>query len=130
MSNVPTITLASGRVVKLDRLIIEDTYLEVEGGTPEERRFMLLEIPYERVSAVSGEDTPFLMLEPPPGDLPALTFIAQLSSDRPVVGGGAGEASELTVCWYTDVFPADVLAHVAETLQKVNWEAHAGNFEW
>lgn len=118
MTTVPTITLASGRIVRLDRLIIEDTYLEVEGGTPEERRFMLLEIPYERVSALSGEDTPFLLLEPPSGDLPALTFIAQFSSEQPVQGGGKGEASELTICWYTDTFPADVLAHVAETLQN------------
>ena len=70
------------------------------------------------------------MLEPPPGELPALTVIAQFSSDRPVVGGGQGEASELTVCWYTDTFPADLLAHVTEMLQRVNWEAHAENFEW
>lgn len=129
MSNAPTITLATGRIVRLDRLIIEDTYLEVEGGTAEERRLMLLDIPYERVMAISGDDTPFLLLEPPDGDLPALTVIAQLSSDKPVVGS-QGEASELSVCWYVDEFPADVLAHVAAQMQGVNWETHAGNFDW
>lgn len=129
MTTIPTITLASGRAVRLDRLIIEDTYLEVEGGTPEDRRLMLLDIPYERVVAISGDDTPFLMIEPPEGDLPALTFIAQLASDQPVKGT-KGEASELSVCWYTDAFPADVLGHVAATLHDVDWDAHAGNFEW
>lgn len=130
MSNAPTITLSSGRIVRLDRLIIEDTYLEVEGGTPEERRAMLLDIPYERVVALSEDDTPYLLLEPPEGDLPGLTFIAQLSSEGPVKGGAEGEWSELSVCWYTDTFPADVLAHVAATLREVDWDAHAGNFEW
>lgn len=129
MTTIPTITLASGRAVRLDRLIIEDTYLEVEGGTPEDRRLMLLDIPYERVVAVSGDDTPFLLIEPPEGDLPALTCIAQLSSDQPVKGT-KGETSELSISWYTDAFPADVLAHVTETLQDVDWDAHAGNFEW
>lgn len=130
MTTIPTITLASGRIVRLDRLIIEDTYLEVEGGTPEDRRLMLLDIPYERVVAISGDDTPFLLLEPPEGDLPALTLIAQLSSEQPVKGGKEGEWSELSVCWYTDAFPADLLAHVIATLQDVDWDAHAGNFEW
>ncbi len=129
MSNAPIITLATGRIAHLDRLIIEDTYLEVEGGTPEDRRLMLLDIPFERVTAISGDDMPFLLLEPPAGDLPALTFIAQLSSDKPV-RGTQGEASELSVCWYADEFPADILAHVTAQLQGVNWDTHAGNFEW
>ncbi len=129
MSTTPTITLSSGRIVRLDRLIIEDTYLEVEGGTPEDRRLMLLDIPYERVVAVSGDDTPFLMIEPPAGDLPPLTCIAQLSSDRPIKGT-QGKASELSVCWYTDAFPADLLAHVTAMLRDVAWDRHAGNFEW
>ena len=129
MSNTPTITLATGRIVRLDRLIIEDTYLEVEGGTPEDRRLMLLDIPFERVTSISGDDAPFLLIEPPPGDLPALTFIAQLSSDQPV-RGTQGAASELNVCWYADEFPAEVLALVAEQLRGVNWDTHAGNVEW
>lgn len=129
MPTTSTITLASGREVRLDRLIIEATYLEVEGGTPEDRRLMLLDIPYERVVAVSGDDTPFFMIEPPPGDLPALTMIAQLSSDQPVAGT-RGNASELSVCWYTDEFPNNVLTHVTATLRDVDWNAHAGNFEW
>lgn len=129
MSITPIITLASGRAVRLDRLIIEDTYLEVEGGTPEDRRLMLLDIPYERIVSISGDDTPFLLIEPPDGDLPALTCIAQLSSDQPVAGT-RGNASELSVCWYADTFPVDVLAYVAAALRDVDWNAHAGNFEW
>lgn len=130
MSNVPTITLASGRIVRLDRLVIEDTYLEVEGGTPEERRNMLLDIPYERVATLSDDDAPYLLIEPPPGDLPALTFIAQLSSEQPVKGGEEDAWSELSVCWYADAFPADLLAYVTERVRGVDWDAHAGNFEW
>ncbi len=130
MSNAPTITLASGRIVRLDRLIIEDTYLEVEGGTPEERRNILLDIPYERVVTLNDDDAPYLLIEPPDGDLPGLTLIAQLSSEQPVKGGKEGEWSELNVCWYADAFPADVLGHVTATLREVDWDAHAGNFEW
>ena len=130
MNNAPTFTLATGRIVSLDRLIIEDTYLEVEGGTPEERRNMLLDIPYERVVALTDDDTPYLLLEPPPGDLPTLTFIAQLSSEQPVPGGEEGECSELSVCWYADALPADLLAYVTATLRDLDWDANAGNFEW
>lgn len=123
------INLASGRIVQLDRLIIEDTYLEVEGGAPEDRRAMLLDIPHERVTAISGAGAPFLMIDPPPGDLPALTFIAQLSSDQPVPGK-AGEASELSICWYAEEYPADVVRYVTARLRDIDWDAHAGNFEW
>jgi hypothetical protein len=130
MSNAPTFTLAAGRTIRLDRLIIEDTYLEVEGGTPEEQRYMLLEIPYERVESLSGKGTPFFMVEPPAGDLPALTVIAQFSSEQPVRGGGSGDHSELTVCWYTDAFPADLLAHIKMVMAGINWNTHAGNFTW
>ena len=124
------INLASGREIQLDRLIIEDTYLEVEGGTPEERRAMLLDIPYERVVSVSGDDTPFVMIDPPPGDLPALTFIGQFSSDKPVRNGKADAFSELTICWYAADYPKDLTAHVAATVADVDWDTLAGNFEY
>lgn len=124
------IHLATGRTIQLDRLIIEDTYLEVEGGTPEERRALLLDIPYERVVAVSGDDTPFVLIDPPPGDLPALTFIGQFSSDAPVRNGKPDDCSELTICWYADALSGDLVAHVSAMVANTDWDALAGNFAY
>ena len=130
MGNAITINLASGRTVSLERLIIEDIYTGVTAGSPEELRQILIDIPSERVQALDDEDAPFLMIDPPEGEMPRFAVIAELNSDKPVRDGDDGDFSDLNVCWFVVEFPHDTLAHVGAMIQDVDWEAYAGNFAW
>jgi len=130
MSNAVTIDLTSGRTVSLERLIIEDVYTGVTAGSPEELRQILIDIPLERVQTLDGEDAPFYLIEPPAGAMPRLAVIVELNSDKPVQNGDEGDCSDLNVCWFTDEFPSDILAHIAEKVRDVDWDLNAENFAW
>lgn len=130
MGNAVTIDLASGRTVSLERLIIEDIYTGVTAGSPEELRQILIDIPLERVQALDDEDAPFYMIDPAEGDMPRFAVIVELNSDKPVRDGDDGDCSDLNVCWFTDEFPADILAHVNATIKDLDWDGYAGNFAW
>jgi hypothetical protein len=130
MGNAVTITLASGRIVSLERLIIEDIYTGVTAGSPEELRQILIDIPLERVQALDDEDAPFYMIDPEDGDMPRFAVIVELNSDRPVRDGDDGDCSDLNVCWCTDAFPADIAEHVSAMIKDIDWDGYAGNFAW
>ena len=130
MGNAVTIELASGRIVSLERLIIEDIYTGVTAGSPEELRQILIDIPLERVQALDDEDAPFFMIDPVDGDMPRFGVIVELNSDKPVRDGDDGDCSDLNVCWFADGFTRDILAHVSDMVRDVDWDAHAGNFSW
>jgi hypothetical protein len=130
MGNAVTIELATGRTLSLERLIIEDIYTGVTAGSPEELRQILIDIPQERVEALDDEDAPFYMIEPPEGDMPRFAVIVELNSDKPVRDGDVDDCSDLNVCWFTDEFPIDIVAHVSEMIKDLDWDGYAGNFAW
>jgi hypothetical protein len=130
MSNAVTIELATGRVVTLERLIIEDIYTGVTAGSPEELRQILIDIPLERVQTLDDEDAPFFMIEPPEGKMPRLAVVVELNSDKPVADGDEGDWSDLNVCWFIDEFPTDIIAHVSAMVRDIDWELNAANFAW
>jgi hypothetical protein len=130
MSNAVTIELASGRVVTLERLIIEDIYTGVTAGSPEELRQILIDIPLERVQTLDDEDSPFFMIEPPGGKRPRLAVVVELNSDKPVADGDEGDWSDLNICWFVDEFPTDIIAHVSAMVRDIDWDLNAANFAW
>jgi hypothetical protein len=130
MGNAVTIELATGRTLSLERLIIEDIYTGVTAGSPEELRQILIDIPLERVQALDDEDAPFYMIEPPEGNMPRFAVIVELNSDKPVRDGDDGDCSDLNVCWFTDEFPTDIVAHTSEMIKDLDWDGYAGNFAW
>jgi hypothetical protein len=143
MSN--EIELTSGRVVFLRELHQIGTYEGLLNGLPtKERNERLvartlqervhkryavpvhLIAPHERALEMpDGETYPFGT----PAALPAVTCIGRFESLSPKEKD-AGDASGLVVLWFQDMFQYPLSTEILAGLRAIDWQAHAGNFEY
>ncbi len=116
------LALPSGREVSLRQLHVELSTLGVLEGRFEFIRQQVIEFAPRRAMGLFGADIGLCLMPPPPGELPTYLFFADLVSFEPVHDGAF---SSLAVCWFVDTLPADLVAHLAETLRAVDWDALA-----
>jgi hypothetical protein len=110
--------LASGRTVSLQQFHIRVSEQGFLLGSAERIRAEVL-------SSLRGEyglSNALVLREPPPGRLPAYTFIAEFSGER--LSPGA-DCSGLFVCWFGTSLPESIRAFVGSQLEMLDWEKHA-----
>lgn len=58
-----------------------------------------------------------------------MTVVARFTSLSPTANG-TGDASGLVVVWFQEQFAFPPAEDIASQLRSLNWERHAGNFEY
>lgn len=115
-------TTGCGRQVYLERLDIRTTTLGILEGSAETIRAEVLQRIPNEVSKNYGH-TGLLLHEPPPGELPAYTFLLQLHSYVPLKPDA--DCSSMVVVWLADALPALLREELAIQVQRIEWEKHA-----
>ncbi|MFZ4682817.1 MAG: hypothetical protein ACOYMS_09960, partial [Terrimicrobiaceae bacterium] len=111
-------TTGSGRKVYFEQLTIRISSLGFLEGSPERIRSAVLRRLPGEVCGVSGQWGLFLR-EPPPGPLPAFTFIAQFHS-API--GAEANSSSLVVVWFANTLPDCLPVELLTQLEGIEWE--------
>ncbi len=146
----PTLELASGRVVVLDRIVQYRTYDGLLLGLPHaalnrrrvddarqeaerllDRGPVLVLTPVERpiaVPAPADEAQRRLLAARPPCDIPHVTCITVWDSNEPV-RGGSGSGSWLKVVHFQDQLAPPFDPATLARLRAVDWDALAADYE-
>ena len=134
MSKIPSaaytyaIKLNSGRSLRLTDLYLRKTYSEGLDKMPK-RAEILAELEDEAPDLVAGVDT-VLILEPEglTSRLAEVTCIAHLISE-PLEPDSGTDASGLTVVWFQNEFIFPPSDEVLKSLQSLEWDKLADDFE-
>lgn len=115
------IVLASGIEVSVMGFNIGATYAGVLCGTPESVREWKLEDLKDRVNK---KNKGAMLIEPPLGRLPPYTCSVSLHAD-PIGDSYCLDYSCLTVYWFADKFPDDLVNAITERIHNIDWAAKA-----
>lgn len=117
------------RAVRIQRFWCDSTYGGVIEGIPEViQRHLRADLP-QAFRRLCGARDPFLLLQPPEGDLPNYLCAVELNSFGATYGA-AGHVSYLTVGWLTSSLDMGVREMVATALARVDWERTAKSATW
>jgi len=139
------IELHSGRIVFVRELHQIGTYEGLLNGLPtkEKNERLVARILQERVHARYGMPVHLIaprerMLKMPDGEtypfgtpaaLPGVTCVGRFESLSPT-RKDAGDASGLVVLWFQETFQYPLSPEILTSLQAIDWQACAGNFEY
>ena len=79
----------------------------------------------DEIKLPQGEEYPFGF----PARLPQIYCTARFESLSPT-RNGEGDASGLVVVWFQEEFSVPPSPEILQHLRSIEWEKHAGNFEY
>lgn len=137
--------LRSGRTVRLRDLRQRGTYEGLLEGLPTSERNKRLMASLLRDEAHALYAVPAYLIAPleqairlpegesypfgTPAALPAITCVGRFDSLSPTATG-SGDASGLVVIWFQEEFQYPPPSDIVASLQLIDWDAHAGNYEY